>query len=544
MYMKKLVLGIHQGHDANAALVSENKIIAAAQEERFTRKKHYYGFPGESIKFVLRQANLAPEKVKFIANPHASGRSLTEESPPLDFIANLFKSGIRNHQRIFTLDHHLAHAACAYRCSGWRKATVVTLDGTGNGLSGTVYYGCNGRLDKISEIPTRGSLGWFYSAVTEALGFRPNDEEGKTMSLAAYGRPNPKVIEELRIYAPRIMGLGLSRDLPWIVSGTPVDDFYECHFKDSRGIRKLITKYGKEDIAASCQKILENTVRDLIRAAINKTGCGDLAVAGGIFFNVKLNSVLEKMPCVNEIRPHPGAGDCGLALGSALEAASMISKKKVVFNLNNVYLGPGFSNLDVKAALKGRKLKVRAVPFRKIPRIVSDYLQKGLAVGWFQGRMEYGPRALGNRSVLLDPRHTKAKERLNLKLKKREWFMPFAPSILIEHMDQCVAACKSPNSFFMLKTFYALKKKLRNIEACVHVDGTVRAQTLSREHNPLYYDAIRQFYNDTGVPAILNTSFNRHGLPMVCTPKDAIGHLEDHCVDILIINNMIIEHRT
>lgn len=538
------VLGVYDGHDANAALINDTSIIAAAQEERFRRIKHFYGFPSESIKFVLRHAGLKPSDIKYVAYP--SEASTLKDDPHSPFlIRNLHLLGIDHYKEIIPIDHHQAHVASAYRCCGWPKATVISLDGSGGNFSGTVCYGEEGKLYKISEIANQGSLGWFYSSVTEALGFRPNDEEGKTMGLAAYGRRNPYLIEKLKIFAPRINGLVLQRDTLWKISAKPVNGFYGCHFEDSHKIRRLVEKYGGENVAACAQAILEETTKELVKNAVKKTGCPYLAVAGGIFFNVKLNMELEQLACVKEIRPHPASGDSGLALGAALEAVSMRTTKRVVHNLTHAYFGPSFTNKEVMASIRKHKkgrLKMRKVDYAKIPSIVSEYLQNGFAVGWFQGRMEYGPRSLGARSVLLDPRNVEAKERLNNQLKRREWFMPFAPTILQEHAKDFIRRPKTIYSPFMIKAFRVNRAKTKDVAAATHVDGTIRTHILSRGQNPLYYDLIKEFYKRTGVPAVLNTSFNRHGAPIVCSPDDALEHLKMRCVDVLVINNLVIEN--
>lgn len=559
------ILGIYQGHDANAALISDDKIIAAAQEERFLRKKHFCGFPFESVKFVIKQAGISPSKIKYVACPHDSSSLLLikrnqyrkEEKRNIYFRVpdkaardralrrisrKLKEAGVSNFKEIINLDHHLAHASCAYRCCGWQEATVITLDGSGNNLSGSVYHGKNGSLKSVAEITSQGSLGWFYSAVTEALGFRPGDEEGKAMSLAAYGRSNSSLMSRLKMFAPDFKGLSLSRAVPWSISAKVEDGFYNCRFKESKEIRRLVDKFGRENVAACAQRIIEQKVKALAEEAVRITGSGRLAVAGGVFLNVRLNMLLEEAKFTREIRPHPAAGDSGLALGAALEALNRLAPKKKIFYLDNAYLGPAFSNNEILSLLKGGKFMARTVAYKEIPGIVSDYLRKGLAVGWFQGRMEYGPRALGARSVLLDPRNIPAMKRLNLKLKKREWFMPFAPAILREQMRKYVKGQKVYSSPFMLKAYKIKKEKEGELAACMHVDGTIRAQTVSRKQNPLYYDTIKKFYKDTGVAGVLNTSFNRHGLPIVCSPQDALRHLKMKCVDVLVMNNIIAEN--
>lgn len=533
------ILGISAGHDAGAALVSERAIIAAAQEERFTRIKHFCGLPLRAIRFVIHQAGISPDRIEYIALPEEDA-----SSDLLFYIAdNMNRIGINRFRKIVPVGHHLAHAASAYRTSGWREATVITLDGMGDGLSGSVYHGKDGSLKKISEIGAGGSLGWFYSAVTEAVGFRPNDEEGKTMGLAAYGKAPAALVKRLETLAPRQSRLKLLRASEWKISAQCRDHFYRCHFDESREIRKLADKFGRENVAAGAQAIMEDRIRGLARRAVAVTGCPDLAVSGGVFYNVKVSLALESMACVRAVKPHPAAGDSGLCLGAALEAAGNITGRGIRTDLRNAYLGPSFSERECVEALEKKRIAHRVTAYRTLPRIVSGYLQEGAAVGWFQGRMEYGPRALGARSVLADPRNVAAKNRLNAKLKRREWFMPFAPTVLREHVDRYVSHCKPATSPFMIKAFKATDAAQQEIPAAVHVDGTVRVQTLERAQNPLFYDLIRRFYRDTSVPAVLNTSFNRHGLPIVCTPEDAVEHLEMGCVDVLVMNNVIAERR-
>jgi len=555
-----VVLGVHSGHDAGAALVIDGKVVAAASEERFKRIKHCSDFPDASIRYVLREAALGPSNIDYVAQTDQTSLvellvkqikpyglpwfinkvtglmynkakkemySLYKRQKKPTFVGDVdFLRKIGISAKRIAINHHLAHAASAYRTSGFKKATVITLDGAGELFAGTVYIGNNGEMKKVSEsFVNGGSLGLFYAAVTYGLGFKINDGEGKTMGLAAYGDPNP-AYNDLVKFAPILSGSEFKNGFIWHFDIKYLPNKLVCAPIEPQHISALIHKYGYENVAAAAQKILEENVSHLVQNVFDQTGISKIAAAGGVFLNVKANKKIVENEHISD-----------LALGAALEAYHQITGDCINYKMGDAYLGSQYTNEEILNELKNSK----GIEYEKtsdVPGTTSDLLQDGKVVGWFQGRMEWGPRALGNRSVLADPRNVDVKDRLNQILKKRDWFMPFAPSILEEQCEKYIKDyVYSP---FMLLAFDVDKKLQKDIPAVIHVDGTARPQGVTKKANPLYYDLIKEFYKDTGIPMILNTSFNKHGLPIVESPRDAINHLNWGCMDLLIIGNYIV----
>lgn len=561
-----IILGLRSKHDAAAALVIDGQLVAAATEERFTKKKHHFGFPSESIKAILKEAGVQPQQVDIVARDGISIKKtlfrlarqpLTTWTPRLykEVFSKAVNRHIRHSQDIFSdetaqltklgittqsffVEHHMGHAAYAWYSLGAPDATVLVLDGRGHYIGGGSYLAQDGKLKLISEITSQdGSVGLFYSAVTDALGFSVGDGEGKTMGLACYGDPT-LALAEIEPYAPTVMGNRTVRSREWNLETDVIRNRLFAHYQESASIRLLIHKYGDANVAAAAQYILEKRMRELVRNIIATTGQRNLVAGGGVFLNVKASKDLLDQHIVDTIFVPPGPGDDGLPAGYALAASAALDKAHPVQAMQSAYLGPSFSNEQVLTALTG----VDNISFRKMENIsaeVAQLIADGKVIGWFQGKMEWGPRALGNRSVLADPRDPKMRDRINERLKKRDWFMPFAPSVLQEYCDEVFVnyqSCAYMNLAFDVKPAY-----VEQIPAVIHVDQTARPQEVHRSTNPRYYDLIEAFRKLTGIPLVLNTSFNRHGLPIVCTPKDAIDHLRWGCVDILVIEDYLIE---
>ena len=563
-----IILGLRSKHDASAALVIDGELVAAAAEERFSRWKHHFGFPRNAINYVLAEAGLKPNQVDLIARDGiAMGKTLTRliRQPFYAWTPRLYREVLgKGIDRYFRrkrdikkgeetelqemgfapnwvyVEHHQGHAAYAYYASGLKEATVTVLDGRGHYLGGGVYAGRNGRLECLEEIVAEGgSLGLFYSAVTDALGFRVGDGEGKTMGLACYGEPTA-ALTDLEPFAPKVKGLKTLRRKEWQLDYAVIRSQLYGHYRESALIRLLIDEHRDANVAAAAQAILERELTRLVRNAVEATGMRDLVGGGGVFLNVKASKALLDEQVVDSIYVPPGPGDEGLAAGYALAAHATRNGMVPPRPLSSAYLGPAFSEEEMLQVLQQYEgIGYERLGLARVPSETARLIAEGQVVGWFQGRMEWGPRALGSRSVLADPRDPQMRDRINDRLKKRDWFMPFAPSVLKEYCEECfVDYHPSP---YMNLAFDVRPPYDELVPAVMHVDQTARPQEVDREINPLYYDTIEAFRQETGIPLVLNTSFNRHGLPIVCTPRDAVNHLRWGCIDVLLLGPFLVQ---
>ncbi len=533
-------------HDASVSLLSDKSVEAAVAEERFTKVKHYAGYPACSLNYLSKEFEATLDNCDGVAlpwPPHPTYKyMLTNSLNPTISLQKLSKCG-HVPKNIYQVDHHTAHAATAFRCSGWKDAAVVSIDGGGldSGIlsSGAIFTARNHKLERIALFESeKANLGIFYGAVTESLGWKYADGEGKTMGLACFGDPKP-AYEHIKSIAPYAEGTELKSNVEPpacyvnIVNGRFCVEFFNETYKK---IEMAVGKHGKENVAAATQRVFEEVITELVTNAVDATGQKNVCLSGGVFLNIKVNMRLrEALPeCRFYIPPNPGDG--GSAVGSALE---------VLFNegrhtgkkLEHPYLGPEYSNEEIEALLKKTK-KIKYKKSSDIAEDVAKLIEKKKVVGWFQGRAEWGPRALGNRSVLSHPGDVKLKDKINLHLKRREWFMPFAPSIKLEAIDEYfVNPCESP---FMIMGFQVREERRKEIAAVVHVDDTVRPHTVKKGINPKYYSLLSEFEKLSGVPAVLNTSFNRHGLPLINSPDDAIQHLLWGCVEVLSVGDFIV----
>lgn len=554
------ILGIHCGHDATAALIKDNDIIAVIQEERKSRIKHQNGFPKLAVKEVLDIAGITAKDIDYIAIAGNDRRmqSVRELIWALrgrrfysylgmwrriktviadytlnawKFYNNLKEYGLHDKKR-FYFEHHLCHASSAYRNSGADKALIITIDGVGDDVSSSVNIGDKGKITRIASNGPEDSIGFLYQAVTEALDFVPVEGEYKTMGLAAYG-------DKTKLF-------------------NYFDDIVSCkdmHFKSKylwesqwnfpaptitqhTIFKELLARYKREDVAASCQAVAENLMYSFVKDAVEKTGIRTICAAGGVFLNVKANKIIREKAKPDRFYIHPDSGDGGLALGAAQELYFKLKGGVPAKKLEKVYFGRAYSNAEIESELG--KHKVRFSYFTDIDKKAAELLCAGKVIGWVQGRMEMGPRALGNRSVLADPRNPAVKELINKHLKKRDWFVPFAPSIIDEDSYTFIRDFDK-DALFMIMAYDAKDEKKSMIPAVVHVDDTIRPQIVKESINPLYWKLIKSFKDISGVGVLLNTSFNRHGLPIVESPKDAIEHLTNANVDILVIGNYVVE---
>lgn len=560
------ILGIHIGHDSSAALVIDGKIIADVCEERFSRIKHYCGLPFKAVEFCLAQGRLKIGDIDLVAvssskpipelkhlfvlkkpsdeehkGMHARFASFYQRFkkvvhgvPPL-YVKPL---GLSGNPEIFHVEHHLAHAASAYYTSGINKrALIVTIDGIGDGVSVAIWRGENGQIEPLLKIGSEGSIGWFYGIVTEALGWWHGDGEGKTMGLAPYGDYS-KTEGLLDSFCPEYADGRLKKGHDYgITHWWNEKGCFHWHFEESRNIQNLIRKYSREIIAAEAQRVLEERVQQIVSWWLKKEKTDSLCCAGGVFLNVKLNQRIWESGEVKDHYIFPNAGDGGLALGAALYAYHARVHSRKVLNIGEVYWGPSFTNEEIEAVLKLRNLEYESND--NVSAVCAQCLAEGKIVAWFRGRMESGPRALGSRSILMSAGKAENKDIINSRVKFREAFRPFCPSLIADAREGYLK--NSREEPFMITSFDIDDSKRHKVPAVVHVDGTVRPQTVKEEVNPAYYRLIEKFGELTGDPVILNTSFNIRGEPIICTPRDAIRCFYDSGIDLLVLGDFLLK---
>ena len=569
------LLGIlYLNQDPAASLIMDGKIIAIAEEERFVRKKHAFGhFPKESINFCLNEGKISMKDIDFITigwdvNAYSTivkdhFEKTKEEYPMKDEMTlqwekrllkrynkenylktiyeELIKCGYSKNQipPIKFFGHHYSHAVSAYFASGFNDAVILTIDGHGEHNSTVIWVANNGKIKKIKEINIPHSLGWFYAAITRFCGFRPNNGEGKTMGLAPYGKPNLKIRDFMNEMC-RIKEMDYEIDPTYLFYSKRsfakefTDKFVERLGMPRRENEKIQQHH--KDTAYEAQKLLEKIVLYLVESLIEHTGIKNVCLAGGVALNCKMNGVIHSSSKVNKLFIQPISQDVGTTFGSSLALCLERGIDISQFKMNHVYFGPEFSNEEIKKYLDSFSLDYKYEP--KIEYETAKYLSNGMIVGWFQGKMEVGPRALGNRSILADPRDIKMKDKVNNKVKYREPWRPFCPSILEEYKeDYLIKPISHP---FMILTFKVKENKISEIPSVVHIDKTARVQTVKKEDAPMFWTLINEFRKITGIPVLLNTSFNIRGEPIVCTPKDAIEDFLRTGIDILAIGNYVV----
>lgn len=535
------ILGINDFHDSAAALLCDGKIVACAEEERFIRVKHAHGFfPYKAIEFCLNQANIKPTDVEYVTyflNPKKFLKSLiptwgmnikawlTDVYATLPikehFLMRLRKTGIKP-KKIFWVDHHLAHACSAAMLSGFKKSMVLTIDNRGENVSTAGWY-YNGEFEEAFHYDFPNSIGYLYQMVTEYLGFEPNSGEWKVMGLAPYGKTDwgKNILEaQMKRYLPKFGGYRI--------------DLLERDLLPRRIPESEITNFHKS-MAANIQKLTEEYALELLNKLQENTNNNNLCLAGGVALNCKMNQVLREHGSLEDVFIQPVASDAGTALGAALFACKELGIKAEQ-KMEHVYYGKEYSNEEIEKLLKASKINYGRFEYdHNIAPTVAELIEKGNIVGWFQGRFEFGPRALGNRSILCDPRKVEMKDKINNVVKYRESWRPFAASILSEDKDKYLKyPCEAP---FMILTFDSINN---DILATVHVDNTTRPQTVEERINPKYYRLINEFKKLTGVSALLNTSFNIRGQPIVNTPQEAIQTFYTTGMDALILGDFIL----
>ena len=582
-----LILGISCFyHDSSAVLLKGTDIIAAAQEERFTRKKFDKSFPIESILFCLEKAKVDVKDIDLIAfyeDPILKwdriyktnltysrrlnlGKLFNWFNSKLNVEYEIYKNLKDYKGEILISQHHLSHAASAFYPSPFNESTIVVLDGIGEWACTTIGRGINNRIELLAEQRFPHSLGFLYSAFTQYLGFKVDSGEYKVMGLAPYGKAiYSEIIKEKLISIKENGVLEINTDYFDFMSGKSM---INSKFEDLFGKRKRLNGSALNkfhfDIAASIQEVTEQIVEKIVKFAINLAGSKNLVMAGGVALNCVSNGNLLRKGIVDKIWIQPCAGDGGTSLGAALFAAYNYYNLNRFVNKNDdqkgSYLGPSFSNENIEKVLKSFDFKYERYEQKtELIDLITDKIIEGNVIGLFQGRMEFGPRALGARSIIADPRNSSTQKTLNLKIKFRELFRPFAPMVLEEKsLEWFEEISKSP--YMLLTTqvkditikesgrgkegFDLLKSVLSAIPSVTHVDGSARIQTVNEFQNKYVYQILKNFDLKTGCPILINTSFNIRGEPIVCSPYDALSCFMNTNMDYLVMEDFILSKKS
>ena len=576
------ILGINAYHaNASAALVCDGQLVAAAEEERFNRVKYAAGFPSAAIRYCLKAAGITLANLDHVAVPRnpwarigtkllyalrmprfarARARAWASFATiPEELARALETNPTQIRARFHRVEHHRAHLASAFFVSPFDRAAVLSADGLGDFASTMWATGEGSRMRVHGSIAFPHSLGMYYTALTQYLGFWNFGDEYKVMGLAAYGEPAH--LEEFRQIV-RVDGtklrLGLEyfshhrhgAEMSWReAEKTPVlgrlfSDYLEARLGPARRPDAPVEQKHK-DVAATLQVRLEEILFQRLAALHTQTGAKELCLAGGVAFNCVANGKIFSRVPFEEIFVQPAAGDAGLSLGAAFYVWHEVLGRPRGFQMSHACWGPGYSASEIRAAMDERSLfedgfDIAELPEEQLVQDTARHIAAGDVVGWFSGRAEWGPRALGNRSILADPRRPEIKDILNHRVKHRESFRPFAPSILAESAAEFFEhAHPSP---FMTFAYPLRREKRLSLPAATHVDGTCRLQTVDHDANPRYRKLIEQFARLTGVPAVVNTSFNDNE-PMVCAPGEAIDCFLRTHMDLLVMGNYVIRKR-
>ena len=583
-------------HDSAAALLVDGKVIAAAQEERFTRIKHDPSFPDMSVDYVLSEGNITMSEVDlvafydkpllkferlletYLASAPKGFRSFSLAMPVWireklflkDYLYKQFKKRHKNFHsdQILFSEHHFSHAASAFYPSPFEEAVVLTLDAVGEWATTTVAIGKANKLRIIKEIHFPHSLGLLYSAFTYYTGFKVNSGEYKVMGLAPYGEPIYKdLILDNIIDLKEDGSFRLDQSYFDYVSGLTMtskkfSDLFEHPVRNPD--EDLLTEFHM-NIAASIQSVTEEIVLRITRNLAKEFDIPNLCMAGGVALNCVANGAILKDGSFQNLWVQPAAGDAGGALGAAQAVwHSELGNPRTISeedDMKGSYLGPSYTDSLIKAELENMGATFTKIPMGEVATTTANLLAENNAIGWFQGRMEFGPRALGSRSILADPRSDTTQKNLNLKVKYRESFRPFAPSIMREHLsDWFELERDSPYMLLVANVRKELRKKMTDqeenlfgidklnvsrssIPAVTHVDYSARIQTVHQETNPLYHSLLKEFQKITGCPILVNTSFNVRGEPIVCTPSDAFKCFMGTDLDFLVIGNFVLDKR-
>ena len=556
--MISIGINYSQMHDSSACIARDGEVLFAVAEERLSRVKHDARFPVLSIQACLDFASVQPGDVDFICQGWSRPRApflhdlrnfaTGRQSPNFRAVLNStrsflsmwhqrggenrFRQSFNNSKAEFRfVDHHLAHAISAYAYSGFDDAAVLVLDGRGAWEATSLWHGRDGRLEHKWTIPWPNSLGLFYAKFTQYLGFTPYSDEWKVMGLAPYGAPGVDLSEFIR---PNENPYRVATKLLIAKDSAPLAAI-EARMGPGRVPEsELETRH--RDLAFAVQDMCEQAMMTLAKTAVAQTGSRNLCLAGGVALNSKANGKIRASGILDGIFVQPAASDDGVCLGAVLAPYLDNGGRLPVRKMRHAYLGNECSNAEIEKALE--TYKIRATHVDDPAKAAAEMLANGKILGWVQGRMEFGPRALGSRSILADPRDPEMTAKVNNAVKFREWWRPFAPSMLSENAGEYIeSATDSP---FMILTAQVRPEKRKVIPAVTHVDGSARPQTVERDVNPLYWRLIHEFGQRTGVPVVMNTSFNLRGEPIVSSPTDAIRTFYSSGMDALVIGNFVV----
>ena len=590
-----LILGISSFfHDAASVIIRDGQVLAAAEEERFSRIKHDSSFPFNSIKFCLEQAACGGndlDYVIFYEKPLLKlDRILSTIKKNFPNSFGIYKDVLKNWgtQKLWTRDiisnflnisknkilfyeHHFSHAASAFYCSNFDKSDLLTIDGVGEWTTTSFGQTENNKLIREQSIDFPHSLGLLYTVFTEFLGFEVNEGEYKVMGMAPYGKP--KYTDKIDKLFKKLNGLNFELDMSYFnfdkslktnlsekfinLFGEPrkkeepfflkehKEDLMDQTFDISDRVIKKSEYYS--DISASIQLYIENIIVNLAKNLKKKKNNSNLSYAGGVAYNCSANSKILNSGTYENVFIQPAAGDSGGALGCALGLDFLLNGKKRC-NYLHTYLGKSYSNETIRSYLENDNIEYKFYEnFDQICSLIADEIANEKIIGWFQDGFEFGPRALGNRSIIADPRFFKNKKIVNSKIKFRELFRPFAPSTIKEFATKYYEINEKQSNqepySFMLSTAKVKKEYRNKLEAITHVDGTARVQLVNKQTNEKFYNLIKSFGDKTGIYTVLNTSFNRRGEPIVASPRDAMSTFNWTGIDILVMNNFIIRKK-
>ena len=570
------ILGINAYHgDASAAIIKDGELIAAVEEERFNRKKHCAGFPTVAIRYCLEAANISPDQLDHVGisrDPSAHlHKKILFSITRLPNLSGLISERLANAARLLDLrqelaralavpaefraqfhkvEHHKAHMASCFLVSPFERAAILSIDGFGDFISTMWGVGEGAGIKVLGHVEYPHSVGIVYTATSQYLGFPKYGDEGKVMGLAPYGRS--RYLEQFREIVRTDNGrfkLNLDYfrhhsegvDMTWDEGSPTIGRIFSDKFVEAFGpARSAGEPLGSlhEDIAASLQARLEEVSFHILRQLHEQTRADQLCVAGGVAFNSVMNGKIPLHTPFRQVYLQPAAGDAGTAVGVCYYIYNILLQHPRSFVMEHAYTGPEFANGRIERVVKGSGLQYRELSNSELTWAAAQAIADGNIVGWFQGRMEFGPRALGNRSIVVDPRRAEMKDILNARIKKREPFRPFAPSILEERVGEYFE--QTHPSPTMLMVHQVRKEKRDLIPAVTHVDGSGRLQTVSRNTNPIYHQLISDFEQLTGVPVVLNTSFNEDE-PIVCTPEEALSCFQRTRMDVLFLGNYMLQ---
>jgi len=550
-------------HDSAACLIKDGIVAAAAEEERFTRKKHDTSFPVNAVNYCLKEGNVNIGQIDYISfyeKPLLKFERLLSqhlEMFPKSFwsfykalpswineklrVPSIIRKKLKYKGDVLFIEHHLAHAASSFLVSPFEEAAILTIDGVGEWATASYGYGKGNEITLLKELRFPHSIGLLYSTVTAHLGFSVNNSEYKVMGLSPYGKP--AYCENFK----KVVDVKEDGSIEFDMS------YFDFHYKLTMPSKKFAEEFGPvrkpneevtqkhKDIAASLQKITEEIIFKMLNHLYNETKMKNLCMAGGVALNSVANGKITKNTPFKNVWIQPAASDAGTSLGAAAYAYNSILGNKRRYVMESAYLGPSFSSDYIKEFLDKNKIIYKKFKDRNaLVKLTAKLLHESSVIGWFQGRMEWGPRALGARSILSNATNPKMKDILNLKVKHREHFRPFAPVISREDVHDYFEIDKDEEPFMLF--VYPFKEKASHlVPSVVHVDGSGRLQTTSEEENYLYYHVIKEFEKLSGIPILVNTSFNIRGEPIVCTPENAYRCMMGTGIDYLVMEDFLIK---